>query len=97
GQPRDFSDQKWFSRAANEQQFIVGDPVISRFTNTWIVPMAYPLYNKRGEFVGVMQMGFDSAQYQFILDGATLPSDSVISIVNDTGVVVARAPVSDNL
>ncbi len=93
----DYSDRQWFQRVAHDDQFTVGAPVISRTTGKWVVPLAYPLHNAQGTFVGALSMPLDLPRYQFMVDGVTLPPNSILGIVNEEGIVIAHAPNPDDL
>ncbi|HLY28844.1 MAG TPA: PAS domain S-box protein [Aggregatilineales bacterium] len=96
-QPVSYSDRQWFQQVVQDNQFTVGDPVIGRSTGKWSVPLAYPLHNSQGKFVGVLTMPLDLVRYQFIIDDVKLPQNSVLTIVDRTGIIVARAPNGETL
>src|SRR5579859_3752065 len=44
----EYDDRRWFQQVIQEDRFIIGDPVIGRISDKWVIPMAYPLHNASG-------------------------------------------------
>ena len=69
----------------------VGDPMVSRVTNRWIVPVTYPVVNARGELtiIGV-SLELDAIAPQFDLQ-RDKPNGS-ITLLKTNGVTLLRVP-----
>ncbi|HET7731120.1 MAG TPA: GAF domain-containing protein [Usitatibacter sp.] len=54
-----YADRAYFRRARDTGQFVVGEALIGRLTGKALLGMAQPLKDARGEFRGILFLGYD--------------------------------------
>ncbi len=73
-----------------------GKPLVSEFTTGQItgkptIILAYPVRDAREAVIGVLGLGLNLAQLQTLFRGIPLPDDSVVTMTDATGRVLARS------
>jgi PAS domain S-box-containing protein len=90
GKPVSVADAEWFQQAVKKKRFLVGKPLIGRITYKWVSVLTYPVRNERDEYVGVIGLPIDLAQYQPNLSGVPLPPGTTVGVQTAEGVLVWR-------
>ena len=86
------ADRTYFRRALAKRDFAVGDFQISRITGKSTVFLAHPLIGRGGEVEGVVAAGIDLDWLHEMLNGASFPQGTVLSLVDSQGTIIARSP-----
>ena len=86
------SDRGWFARVRDEQRFIVGDFIISRADGKPTIAAAVPVFAVDGTLVGFAAAGVDLTGMSELLKVADLPSGAAATVVDSSGIIVARWP-----
>jgi signal transduction histidine kinase len=86
------SDRTYFQRAIRERSFAVGDYQIGRVTGKATVNLAYPIVDDSGNLDGIVFAGLDLAWFNQIVAAAQLPKDSVLTVFDRQGTILARQP-----
>ncbi len=81
----------WFNRVRDSRQFTIGTPARGFITQRWVVTLAYPLRNARGEFIGAVGLSVDLVDYPVLPTIAGLPPETVVAIASYAGTVIARS------
>jgi PAS domain S-box-containing protein len=88
----------WFNRVRESMQFTVGTPALGFISKRWVVTLAYPLRDARGEFIGAVALSVDLADYPVLPAAAAgLPDGLVVGIASYAGLVIARSSDAQNL
>ena len=82
----------WLNRVRENMQFTIGTPNVGFITQRWVVTLAYPLRDARGNFIGAVGLPVDLVNYPVLPTMAGLPPDTVIAIAGYAGTVIARFP-----
>jgi diguanylate cyclase (GGDEF)-like protein len=82
------ADREYFQRALKKKRFVVSSAVQSRDTGEWTVVAAQPLPDEERVALGTL----DLARLQDMLDNFQLAPGALISIVDRSGHIIARAP-----
>jgi diguanylate cyclase (GGDEF)-like protein/PAS domain S-box-containing protein len=84
--PAIFLDETVRTRA-----FTIGEIRRGVFSGRWIMPIAYPLTDERGQVVGAVSVPMDLARLRLAPDAAELPPHALARIVNAKGTVVGSS------
>ena len=84
-------DRPYFQELLATESFAVGNVQQGRVTGRWVVVLAYPVRNEVGVLVGALILPLDLAYFQAGLTEAQFKQDTVITIIDETGTVVARS------
>jgi len=71
-------------------ELFIGQPVLSRRTNTMMVPVTHRINTPDGQFAGVVSVQFDPSQFTEFYGAATVGERDVFSLVGLDGVTRAR-------
>jgi diguanylate cyclase (GGDEF)-like protein/PAS domain S-box-containing protein len=83
-------DRAYFQQVLAGKPLAIGDVVLARLLRTWVVTLARRVEDKDGKVRGVLTIGTELDHFQDALRVQGLPAGSVVSIINEKGVVVAR-------
>ncbi len=86
----------WFNRVRDSMQFTIGTPALGFITQRWVVTLAYPLRDARGEFIGAVGLPVDLVEYPVLPTTAGLPPGTVIGIASYAGTVIAHSHDAQN-
>ena len=86
------ADRDYFQRALDGEPIAVGDPVRSRRSDEWVLPIARPVTNAAGEVQAVLLIGTLISKFQDAIRVGHLPAGSIVRILNDKGIIVAAFP-----
>ncbi|TVP46870.1 MAG: PAS domain-containing protein [Gemmatimonadales bacterium] len=84
-------DRAWFRGVLAEGVFQIGSPQIGRISARWVSVVAGPVFGPDGNLVGVVGGAVDLVGFQEVLVQQSLPRESVLTIDDLDGVVVARS------
>jgi diguanylate cyclase (GGDEF)-like protein/PAS domain S-box-containing protein len=73
------------------QRFAIGDAIVGRVSRRWIVNFGRPLEDQDGRLRAVLVVGTWLEQFQNALRLQDLSAGTVVSIVNQQGIVLARS------
>jgi diguanylate cyclase (GGDEF)-like protein len=86
------SDRAYFQRAIATFDFAVGDYQISRITRQSTIILAHPIFDELGRMDSVIAIGLELGWLGDLVSGAALPEDSILTLVDANGVILARTP-----
>ena len=84
-------DREYFRQVLAGRRLAIGDVVRARTLGEWVVTIARPVEDQTGRLRGVLAVGTVLKHFQDALRVKDLPPGSVISIVNERGIVIARS------
>ena len=87
---RNFADQAWFRRAIEDRRFFLSPPTLDAPSNGWAVVAAMPVSSDRGDAIGVLATSIHLWHFQPLQFDGVLPPDTIVTILDGTGTVVAR-------
>ena len=96
-QPLNVADRGYFQEAAAQHQFTQSYFQISRVDGQPSVAYAYPWLGPDGSGRGVVLASLDLAWLSSSLSEIALPQDSVVTLFDKDGVVLARSPADEAL
>jgi len=88
---RVFAGERRYFREALNGKLAISEPLRARILDRWIVVVARPVRDQAGRVQGVLAVGTQLARFAEALRVKDLPTGSVVSIVDQHGVVVARS------
>ncbi|MES2184077.1 MAG: EAL domain-containing protein [Pseudomonadota bacterium] len=84
-------DTAWFRQVYASQQFTIGPPYVGPVTKRVVSVLAMPVFDTAGHMSGAVQLPIDLAKFRVIPGADKLPTSTVISIFDSSGVLVARS------
>jgi diguanylate cyclase (GGDEF)-like protein/PAS domain S-box-containing protein len=84
-------DRKYVREVLAGRRLAIGDVVRARTIGEWVVTIARPVEDQTGRLRAVLAVGTVLKHFQNALRVKDLPPGSIISIVNDRGIVIARS------
>ena len=91
--PIDLSDRQHFliHKSENDDRLFISTPVLGRVSRHWTLQITRRLNYPDGSFAGVVVVSEDPAYFtNDFYNNAAIGKDGVISVVSDSGVVLAR-------
>ncbi|MBR8458090.1 EAL domain-containing protein [Burkholderia dolosa] len=92
-QPINLSDREHFKvhLANNDDRLYISKPVLGRVSSHWTLQMTRRLNNPDGSFAGIVVVSEDPSYFtNDFYNNAAIGKEGVISVVSDTGAVLAR-------
>jgi diguanylate cyclase (GGDEF)-like protein/PAS domain S-box-containing protein len=89
-------DRTYFKKVLAGERLAIGDPAQARTTAEWGVAVARPVEDQAGRLQAVLAIGTRLKYFQDILRAHELPIGSIVRIVNEHGIVIARSVDSAN-
>ena len=83
-------DRRYFKEAMGGPGLAVGDPLDVDRTGRWSITLARPVLDARGRPVALVGATISLAKLQELLDPVALPPGSVITLLNEKSIVLAR-------
>jgi diguanylate cyclase (GGDEF)-like protein/PAS domain S-box-containing protein len=90
--PYSVADRKYFKEALAKNPLGFGEPAISRLNGKLSLALARPVLNKNGEVDCIVTLSISIENFQEILLNQKISPNSEITLLDENGVVVARAP-----
>ncbi len=84
------TDRKYFKEAV-ALGLAIGEPVVSRTSENWVLILARSILGPDGSLRAVVSMSTRLTSFQQLLVPERLPAGSVMTLVNEQGVVLARS------
>jgi two-component system cell cycle sensor histidine kinase/response regulator CckA len=84
------ADRRYFTEAMRTRHLGIGEPMIGRISHEYTLTLARSLPGARGEPVGIVAASTMLRQLRALLIPADLPDETVVTLVDSTGVVLAR-------
>jgi diguanylate cyclase (GGDEF)-like protein len=91
GKPVSFARTEWFRRAMSENRLVLGKPFVGPITGKWVSVLAFPLHDAHGTISGLLALPIDLVSFTPIVRNATLPTGTIIGIMDSAGTVIARS------
>lgn len=87
-------DRAYFLKQKNSaiNQLVVSEPLLSRFTGKWLITLSRPMFNTRGEFVGVVQMALRTEYFQTLFEKIDVGRDGNVSLFDTEWRLLSRHP-----
>ncbi|HTJ96016.1 MAG TPA: cache domain-containing protein, partial [Rhodocyclaceae bacterium] len=87
-------DRAYFlqQKASKENQLVISEPLLSRFTNKWLLTLSRPMYNAKGEFGGVVQMALRTEYFQSMFEKLDIEPRSNVSLFDVNLRLLSRHP-----
>jgi PAS domain-containing protein len=91
GAPRiSFADRDWFRQVLLDQKFLLSAPSFDATLHDWCIVAALPVKTDAGKLVGVLAVSIRPSHFQPLQFDGVLPPGAVVTILDQTGMVVAR-------
>ena len=91
GAPRaNFADRDWFRQELGQQKFLLGAPMYDNVLKDWCIVAAMPVQTDAGKPIGVLAVSIRLSHFQPLQLDGVLSSDAIVTILDQTGTVVAR-------
>ena len=87
---RNGSYQGYFKKVLGGATLAIGDLFRSHHSQRWIVTVARPVEDRAGRLGGVLVVGTWLEQLQDALRTRGLPQGSIVSIMNEDGIIISR-------
>lgn len=87
-------DRPYFRDAVTTNGYALSDVLETKITKRWAIMAAQPLMNE-GQLKAILVAGLDLAWAQSLISGLRLPEQSIVSMSDRNGRIVARAPEPD--
>jgi len=87
-----FADRPWFQRALESRDFVVGEYVIGRITDTPLLPFAHAVVDDAGQVEAVVMAGMDLTSLNRLAGEVALPAGSVLILLDRQGTILTRYP-----
>lgn len=82
---------KIFNRLRESRKFTVGKPARGSITGRWVVVLAQPILDARGEFLGAVALPLDLLALPLLPARLALPGNAIAAIGTYDGTVIARS------
>ena len=83
-------DRKYFQQVLSGRKLVIGDVIRGRVTGQWVLQIARSVDDSAGRLRAVLAVGILLENFQNALRMDRLPAGSIVTIVNDQGIVLAR-------
>ncbi|NJN17571.1 MAG: GAF domain-containing protein [Oscillochloris sp.] len=85
------ADRAYFQAALRTRDPVVGDPVVSRSTGVAIIPVARAIFGPDNQVRVIVIAAIELDRLQELLLPEELPAQSVITLITNDGIVLARS------
>ncbi|MBI2295081.1 MAG: PAS domain S-box protein [Betaproteobacteria bacterium] len=82
------TEREYLTRALQTDGLAIGEPVISRATNVWTLALARRVTDNQGRLVAVASVSTRLQKLDELLDPGDLPDGTVMTLLNEKGVVL---------
>ncbi len=89
--PTFVGDASWYKQVFTTRQFTLGPPYLGPVTGRVVAVLSYPVFDDAGAMTGSIQTPLDLAKLRVIRGAEKLPEATVIAVIDDRGVLVARS------
>ena len=93
-----YADRDYFQAlmAGTQKGFVIGRPVLSRVTQTWMLPVARAYRGADGKVAGVVVSSIRLDYFNELFKALNLGPGSGVNLLLDSGVIVSRYPYGDD-
>ncbi|MFC5512057.1 EAL domain-containing protein [Massilia jejuensis] len=91
GKPTFVGDAVWYRQVFSSGRFTLGPPYKGPISGRVVAVLAQPLFDEAGNMTGSIQMPIDLAKLRVIRGAEKLPASTVVAVIDDRGVLVARS------
>lgn len=91
GKPTFVGDAVWYKQVYSTRRFTLGPPYLGPISGRKVAVLAHPLFDEAGAMTGAIQMPIDLARLRVIRGAEKLPASTVIAVIDDRGILVARS------
>jgi steroid delta-isomerase-like uncharacterized protein len=95
--PVDLSDRSYFQGAIESKAFVVGEYQTGRITGKPALNCGYPVIDANGNVTEVVYAAIDLTSLNQFASQAQLPEGAILTVLDRTGHVLARAPAQPEL
>lgn len=95
--PFSVDDRSYFQKALETRNFVVGEYVVSRFSDIPVLPYAVPVIDDQNQVSGVVIATVNLEQYQNLLHQMGFPEGSVVGLEDRNGRRLYRFPKLDGM
>jgi len=88
----DYSDRTWFREALKTRRFVIGSLAISRTTGKPVIVTALSVIDAQGTVQRVVFSAIDIGWLEHLLQQASLPAGTAVSVMDAQGVILALHP-----
>ena len=89
--PLSVAHRKYVAEAKASTGLVVGLPLLSRVSRTWVMPLARQLQDAQGAYAGVVYANLELEQVSSTLQGLRLGDKGVASLVSAKGDIIVRS------
>lgn len=89
-------DRRYFKESMTQRGLVTGDPIDVDKNGRWSVTLARPILDAQGRTAGMVGATISLARMQELLDVVALPPGSVITLLNEKSIVLARTLESEH-
>ncbi len=97
GSPLSIADRSYFQTAVREKRLAVSGFIVGRVSNRPSLAFAYPALDDAGQIRAVVVLSFDLTRLSGTLMSTPLPDGATMSLYDDQGILLARAPPAPEL
>lgn len=90
--PVNYADRLWFQKTVQTPAFVIGEPILGRITNKYLVNLTYPILDEAGRIQGVLTAGLDLTWMGSQLGRSDFPPTGALVLSDSTGKVLFRYP-----
>ncbi len=91
------AERGWFQHSKETESFVVADVLIGEASGKSALFFGAPVYDDEGTLVAIVGAGLDMSILTHFAAQAELPTGSIITILDETGVIMARYPETDGV
>lgn len=87
-----FADRPWFQHVLQTREFTIGDYQIGRITGKAVLPLSYPLLDRKGQVKAVVFVGLDLAWMNQLATELKLPERGTFRVIDRNGTIISHYP-----
>src|SRR5258708_11233521 len=87
----DVKDRAYFLQVLEGQRLSIGDVIVGRLSNRWLINFGRPLEDRAGRLSAVLVVGTWLDQFPEALRIQELPAGTIVTVINQKGLVVSRS------
>ena len=86
------AQRQFFKEASRTPALVLGLPLKSRVSNSWVLPLARQLRDANGDFAGVVYINLEMQDFFSVLQALKVGKRGVITVFDDQQQVIVRWP-----
>jgi two-component sensor histidine kinase len=96
--PPDYVHFSWWKAMIARRGFVIGNQYHNIIAGRDILPVALPLYDRKGAFTGALSLSIDTHLLSQRMASTKLPENAIVLLLDHAGnVLAANTPVSDDI